>query len=101
MWPGNIRELEQCVRSVLIQHRYDPPEQPTATASELLGRKVMSGKLTLGELIREYCSFIYSQTGSYQETARRLDIDHRTVKRYLQLGTSEVDDKPIKKPLSP
>ena len=34
----------------------------------------------MGELLRRYCTLVYAETGSYQETARRLDLDRRTVK---------------------
>ena len=36
--------------------------------------------LTASELLIRYCTLVYSQTGSYEETARRLEIDRRTVK---------------------
>jgi len=39
-----------------------------------------SGELTASELLSRYCTLVYSQTGSYEETARRLQIDRRTVK---------------------
>jgi DNA-binding CsgD family transcriptional regulator len=39
-----------------------------------------SGGLTASELISRYCTLVYSQTGSYEETARRLQLDRRTVK---------------------
>ena len=38
------------------------------------------GLLTADELLRRYCTMVYADTGSYQETARRLEIDRRTVR---------------------
>jgi DNA-binding NtrC family response regulator len=71
-WPGNFRELEQCVRSVIIRGDYAP--QQTMVTSPI------DGRMTEEELLRWYTALVYQQTGSYQETARRLGIDRRTVK---------------------
>jgi len=79
-WPGNYRELEQCVRNILIRKEY----QTSRLARELTNRDVFaearSGNLTANELLKRYCTLVYSQTRSYEETARRLGIDRRTVK---------------------
>jgi transcriptional regulator with AAA-type ATPase domain len=77
-WPGNVRELEQCVRNVMIRGEYRPqqPRSQTPSASELL----LAGAPTADELIRRYCTAVYARTGSYQETARRLALDRRTVR---------------------
>jgi DNA-directed RNA polymerase specialized sigma24 family protein len=32
------------------------------------------------ELLRRYCTRVYAETGSYEETARRIGMDRRTVK---------------------
>jgi len=79
-WPGNIRELEQCVRSVLIRKEYHPLRPRDVSAHEDFARAVGSGTMTADELLRRYCTLVYSQTGSYEETARRLQLDRRTVK---------------------
>jgi transcriptional regulator with PAS, ATPase and Fis domain len=79
-WPGNIRELEQCVRNVLVRKEYHPPRLPVASPRHELSRALTDGTLTADELLRRYCTQVYAQTGSYEETARRLQLDRRTVK---------------------
>jgi len=39
-----------------------------------------AGRLTANAMLSRYCTVVYRQTGSYEETARRLSIDRRTVK---------------------
>jgi transcriptional regulator with AAA-type ATPase domain len=79
-WPGNIRELEQCVRNVLIRKEYHPPQARVLPPHEEFVQALASGTLTADELLRRYCTVVYTQTGSYEETARRLQLDRRTVK---------------------
>ena len=79
-WPGNIRELEQCVRSVLIRQRYRPLDTSTVSVREALIRDVTAGALTADELIRRSCTLVYAEVGSYQAVARKLRLDRRTVK---------------------
>jgi transcriptional regulator with AAA-type ATPase domain len=81
-WPGNIRELEQCVRNIMIRGRYHPPQMAIETDDprEAIADAVRAGTLTADELFARYCTLIYAQTGSYEESARRLKIDRRTVK---------------------
>ena len=78
-WPGNYRELEQCVRNVLIRKQYQPPQSPSSDGASL-AEDLQYGRLTADELLRRYCTLVYAQTGSYEETARRLKLDRRTVK---------------------
>ena len=81
-WPGNVRELEQCVRNVLVRKRYRPRTAPDGPpAADGVAAAWRDGGLTARELLRRYCTRVYATTGSYQETARRLDLDRRTVKR--------------------
>ena len=82
-WPGNVRELEQCVRNVLVHKEYRPPAALEDAPSDALARAMHEGSLTADELLRRYCTSVYARTGSYQETARRLELDRRTVKRHV------------------
>jgi DNA-binding NtrC family response regulator len=82
-WPGNIRELEQCLRNVLIRRVYRPPQARVHSVDEDLTDALTAGNLTAEELLRRYCALVYAQTGSYEETARRLQLDRRTVKRKI------------------
>ena len=78
-WPGNIRELEQCVCNILVRGQYEPMKAH-GDASSGYEQIFKSGSITASELISIYCTHVYAQTGSYVETAKRLDIDRRTVK---------------------
>ncbi len=79
-WPGNYRELEQCVRNILIRKDYQTSRLARRQHSADVFAEARSGDLTASELLSRYCTLVYSQTGSYEETARRLKIDRRTVK---------------------
>jgi len=80
VWPGNYRELEQCVRNVLIRKHYEPPGSRMLSEKESLSEDLLNGRLTADQLLQRYCTIVYAQTGSYEETARRLQLDRRTVK---------------------
>lgn len=79
-WPGNTRELEQCVRSVLIRKHYQPLGVSTGSVRDEVAEELKHGALTADELLSRYCTLVYADVGSYQEVARRLQIDRRTVK---------------------
>ncbi len=81
-WPGNVRELEQCVRNVLVRKQYHPPTRRVPDSDDLTNG-LRDGRITAKELIRRYCTHTYAKTGSYQETARRLELDRRTVKHNI------------------
>jgi transcriptional regulator with GAF, ATPase, and Fis domain len=78
-WPGNVRELEQCVRNVLIRGEYTPPGL-RARGDDALAAALREGALSADDLLRRYCTHVYALTGSYEEAARRLGLDWRTVK---------------------
>jgi transcriptional regulator with PAS, ATPase and Fis domain len=79
-WPGNYRELEQCIKNVLIRRDYRPARAGAEDPVDQLALDFRGGRLTAEELLSRYCILVYRQTGSYEETARRLGIDRRTVK---------------------
>lgn len=82
-WPGNYRELEQCVKNFLIRRNYRPFGGATDgrnSAVEEIARDVRGGRLTADDLLTRYITLVYSRTRSYEETGRRLGIDRRTVK---------------------
>ena len=83
-WPGNVRELEQCVRNVLVRRQYRPSvTQREPGSGGDVAAALGEGRVTARELLRRYCTTVYARTGSYQETARRLELDRRTVKQHI------------------
>jgi hypothetical protein len=44
--------------------------------------------LTAEQLLCRYCAMVYRRTGSYEETARLLGLDRRTVKAKVDLAGS-------------
>jgi sigma-54 specific flagellar transcriptional regulator A len=83
-WPGNVRELEQAVRRILLNGRY---EGVTATGAddenELLAASLRDGSVTATELLSRYCRALYARWGSYEQVARHIELDRRTVKKYI------------------
>jgi transcriptional regulator with AAA-type ATPase domain len=79
-WPGNYRELEQCVKNVLIRRNYRPARAATEGPVEEFLADTRAGKLSAAQLLSRYITFAFHRTGSYEETARQLEIDRRTVK---------------------
>ncbi len=90
-WPGNMRELTQCVHNYLVRGEY----RPLAPCAQVEGadgfvNRVSCGELTQEQLLSGYTTLVFAKTGQYLETARRLDIDRRTVK-------SRIDEELLKK----
>ncbi|MEO0531552.1 MAG: sigma-54 factor interaction domain-containing protein [Planctomycetota bacterium] len=78
-WPGNIRELEQCVRSVLVRREYHPAKSDEPERADWLQRAERC-ELTADELLDAYCQLAYRHNGGYEPAARAIGLDRRTIK---------------------
>ena len=82
-WPGNFRELEQCMRNLLVRGSYRPTVLAASGEGEDWNALLDGGRLTAEEVLRRYTRQVHAQAGTVEETARRLDLDRRTVKTRL------------------
>jgi DNA-binding NtrC family response regulator len=84
-WPGNVRELEQAVRRILLTGRYAGEVLPApADDSEALARRLAAGELSADELLARYGALLHRRLGSYAEVARRMGVDVRTARKYVE-----------------
>ncbi len=93
-WPGNYRELEQCVRNIVIRRSYRPIGQAgEPDAGKGFFEDFRAGRLKAADVTAYYSALVYRQAGSYETAAQRLGLDRRTVKAKVQeyLGSHEND----------
>lgn len=82
-WPGNVRELEQCVRNLLLRGSYKPSGPLAAEAGDW-NALISPGRITADDLLKRYTQHVHALAGgNIEETARRLDVDRRTVRSRL------------------
>lgn len=87
-WPGNIRELEQCIRRILLNNTYAWQQHPKDGSSQQLAREMEQGQCTAQQLLIRYCGHLYRLHGTYEEVARLANLDRRTARKYI-LAASE------------
>ncbi len=82
-WPGNIRELEQCVRRIILNNNYHWQQPAMESDSEIFMAKINTGSLSATELLSRYCKILYKKTGTYEAVSQQTRLDRRTVKKYI------------------
>ncbi|MGB0370394.1 MAG: sigma 54-interacting transcriptional regulator [Opitutales bacterium] len=91
-WPGNFRELEQCVRNIMVHGEYkikkelvfknaiqDGPNLPDYVEDFL------KGNLSYESLLHHYFKISVNREGGFAQSARAIGVDQRTVKKYYEL----------------
>ena len=84
-WPGNVRELEQCIRRIIIRREYRGGlrSHPADSVGALVD-EIRSESLTAGNLVAGYCRLLYDKYGSLEKVGCIINLDRRTVKRYIE-----------------
>ena len=83
-WTGNVRELEQSIRRVLLTGDCKPLVATVeGTERHPFTARIASGTLAADEVLSQYCAYLYEQHGSYVDVAARAQLDPRTVKKYV------------------
>ena len=83
-WPGNMRELEQCVRNLLIHDRYAPPETAGRTRGlQALFSEMQGAEADMDRVMSAYSTWVYAQKGSFEKAAQALGVDRRTVSKHV------------------
>lgn len=84
-WHGNVRELEQCIRQILLNNRCFDKDTNKQNIPATNQNIINTETLNLTELTSEYCHLLYKRHLTYQAVARITGLDRRTVKRYLDM----------------
>jgi DNA-binding NtrC family response regulator len=82
-FPGNVRELEQCVRRVLLTGSCAPDSLLVRSRAQALAVELMSGELSAEAVIERYLCLLYERDKSYVRVAEKSGLDRRTVKKYV------------------
>ncbi len=83
--PGNVRELEQAIRRVLLTRKYQEENSISAHHPlSSLAQHVECGSIDAQSLIAEYCAMLFDRHGTYEKVGQITRLDRRTVKKYIQ-----------------
>lgn len=79
-WPGNVRELEQCVRRIILNRSYCGDKSVPAKS---IADSILEGDLDAETLLKKYANMLYDKHSTIAEVARIMNLDRRTVKKYI------------------
>lgn len=79
-WPGNFRELEQAVRNIVVRNEYQVFEKKPSARMEAA---YATTSMTMDEWTRAYAVKAYQNLGSYKKAAAHLEVDQRTIKKWV------------------
>jgi len=88
-FPGNVRELEQCVRRVLLTGACARDDRRAHAQDQALAQAFSGGALTAEQLVQRYCAALYARHESFVEVARITGLDRRTVKKHVETQQSQ------------
>jgi len=91
-WTGNVRELEQCVRRVILKQNYEGDVESGTfdNLNDRLSGGIKNGDIGAQSLLNGYCFLLYQRYGTFEEVARRSNLDRRTVKKYITEWSDEI-----------
>ena len=96
-WPGNVRELEHVVERLVLLGRgqeIQPEELPRTVAQRAAPGVVFQGEiLPIRELQRRYATWVFEALGGHHRlTAEKLDVDVKTLARWLKPAEPDKSD---------
>ncbi len=91
-WPGNFRELEQAVRSIVVTGRYEPLAEPSLPDEPGPVEVYRAASATMDEWTALYARRALAVHGSRRRAARALGVDPRTLARHSTGPQGEFKD---------
>ncbi len=83
-WPGNFRELEQAVRNIVVRNEYQAVRrQSPSSPTQQISQAFQHSSMTMAEWTRAYAKQAYQLFGNYKQAAERLEVDQRTIKKWV------------------
>ena len=98
-WPGNFRELEQCVRNIMVHGEYEikqllvSDQANSANGVQLppFTHEFLAGTLSYENLLHHYFKIVVGKEGGFAQAARAIGVDQRTVKKYFSIKSDSED----------